>query len=237
MKKALSFIAIALSLILTFTTGAFAASEDLATEAQGRTLLIEKVKVDTIEATPGFDNEGAENLFDNDPATKFCTNTFPAEVSWQLDGSYVVDAVIICTANDNAQYTGRNPATWTLYGSTDGENYAVIHEGSASDLEDVNFTYFLITFENSTAYSHYKLEIPAAEAADVLQISEFILVEADQAAEAPAAEEEAPTVEEEVVEEPAAVAAPATADVLTVSVLSLALAGVVGIVASKKRSK
>ena len=69
MKKALSFIAIALSLILTFTTGAFAASEDLATEAQGRTLLIEKVKVDTIEATPGFDNEGAENLFDYDPST------------------------------------------------------------------------------------------------------------------------------------------------------------------------
>jgi len=239
--KKLSIIALAIFLLVSFTTVAFAASEDLATEAAGRTLLIDKVKLDSIVGTPGFNNEGAENLFDNDPATKFCTNQFPAEVTWELDGAYVVDAVIICTANDNAQYMGRNPDPWKLYGSNDGSNYTLIHEGSASDLEDVNFTYFLININNDTAYSHYKLEIPAAEAADVMQISEFILVQKDGAAEAPAetpAEEPAAEEPAEAPAEQPQVIAPATSDFATVaSFAALALAGVVGTIASKKRSK
>lgn len=246
MKKTISTIAIALAMFTTFATGAFAKSEDLATEAQGKTLLIEKVKTDSIVGTSSFANEGAENLFDNDPATKFCTNTFPAEVTWSLDAAYVVDGVIICTANDNEQYMGRNPENWVLSGSTDGTNYTKIHEGTSADLEDVNFTYFLVNFENNTAYQYYKLEIPSAEAADVLQVSEFILVEkAGAAAEAPAAEE-TPAAEEvveeapvaEVTEAPAVTTAPATSDgVVAASVLSLALASVVGMIASKKRSK
>lgn len=118
---------------------------------------------------------------------------------------------------------------------------SVIHEGSASDLEDVNFTYFLININNDTAYSHYKLEIPAAEAADVMQISEFILVQKDGAAEAPAetpAEEPAAEEPAEAPAEQPQVIAPATSDFATVaSFAALALAGVVGTIASKKRSK
>jgi hypothetical protein len=163
------------ALIFTLALGVFAVSEDLATEAPGRTFLSEKVKPETIVGTGSFANEGCENLFDNDPATKFCTNEFPAEVTWQLDTSYIVDAVVICTANDNAQYTGRNPATWILSGSPDGINYTKLHEGSASDLEDVNFTYYLINFNNNVAYPYYKLEIPGPESGTVMQISEFIL--------------------------------------------------------------
>lgn len=120
MKKSILFLALVLSLVFALTSGALAASTDLATEAQGKTLLIDKVKPDSIVGTGSFANEGAENLFDNNPETKFCTNVFPAEVTWQLDGAYVVDAVVICTANDNAKNVGRNPAIWVLSGSTDG---------------------------------------------------------------------------------------------------------------------
>jgi hypothetical protein len=174
-----SFFSIVLSVILLFTLsiGVAGASDDLATEAPGRTFLIDKVKADSIEGTGAFANEEAVNLFDDDPATKFCTNIFPAVVTWQMDKAYVVDAVVICTANDNASYPGRNPETWTFSGSNDGTNYTVIYEGKASDLDDVDFTYFLFTFNNSTAYSHYKLEIPGPESGTVMQISEFILCE------------------------------------------------------------
>lgn len=236
MKKSILFIALAITLVFTMTAGVFAASEDLATEAQGKTTLIDKVNLDSIVGTGSFANEGAENLFDDDPATKFCTNVFPVEVTWQLDGAYVVDGVVICTANDNAQYTGRNPATWILSGSTDGTNYKKIHEGTASDLEDANFTYYLINISNDKAYQYYKLEIPSAEAAEVMQISEFILTGSaapaavDEPAEEPAEE---PVVADEPVVTPPA---PQTADVLTVSVISMALAGAAAIISKKRRS-
>lgn len=177
MKKRIFSIFFSVILLFTFSVGISAASDDLATEAPGRTYLIDKVVADSIEGTSGFANEGAENLFDDDVATKFCTNVFPAVVTWQMDKEYVVDAVVLATANDNSGYPGRNPATWIFSGSKDGTNYTTIYEGKASDLDDVDFTYYLFTFSNSNAYKYYKLEIPEPESGTVMQISEFVLCE------------------------------------------------------------
>jgi F5/8 type C domain. len=174
-KKAFLTLAFIITLIAALALGVSASSTDLATAAPGRTFLSDKVKTDTIVGTDSFDNEVAENLFDGDTSTKFCTDVFPAEITWQLDTSYIVDAIVFCTANDNESYTGRNPGTWILSGSPDGSNYTVLHQGTASDFADVNFTYFLIEFSNNIAYPYYKLEVPGPETGTVLQISEFVL--------------------------------------------------------------
>lgn len=110
-------------------------------------------------------------------------------------------------------------------------NFTKIHEGTASDLEDVDFTYYLIQFANDTAYQYYKLEVPSAESADVMQISEFILCE-KTAGETPA-ETPVETPAEDTAEQTPP--APATFDGM-LTVLSIAVASAVGAVVYKKRS-
>lgn len=173
-------ISVLLVFILLFTfmlaVGASAESTVLEEAAPGRTYLTANVNQDTLAGTESFANEEYWNLFDGDTATKFCTNVFPAEVTWQMDTSYMVDAVVIATANDNAANTGRNPATYVLSGSPDGTNYTALYSGTAADLQDVDFTYFMIEFDNNVAYPYYKFEVPAPESGTVMQISEIVLL-------------------------------------------------------------
>ena len=174
MKKTSILLVLVLIFMMSLAVGVNAGSEVLEEAAPGRTYLTANVNQDTLNGTESFANEEYWNLFDGDTATKFCTNVFPAEVTWSMDTSYMVDAVVIATANDNASYPGRNPATWILSGSPDGTNYTVLHEGTAADFEDVNYTYFFIEFNNNVAYPHYKLEIPGPESGTVMQISEVV---------------------------------------------------------------
>ncbi|HPT86185.1 MAG TPA: hypothetical protein PK778_09370, partial [Bacillota bacterium] len=102
MKKRIFSIVVCAFLLFALAIGASGASDSLEKEAPGRTYLIDVIKKETISGTAGFANEGPENLFDNDVTTKFCTNTFPAVVTWELTGAHVVDAVVIATANDNS---------------------------------------------------------------------------------------------------------------------------------------
>lgn len=175
MKKISVFLAILYVFTWFLAIGISAESTVLEEAAPGRTILTANVNQDSLVGTESFANEEYWNLFDGDTATKFCTNVFPATVTWSMDTSYVVDAFVIATANDNASYNGRNPATYTLSGSPDQVNYIVLYEGTAADLAEMNFTYFLVEFNNNAAYPHYMLEIPAPESGDVLQISEFVL--------------------------------------------------------------
>ena len=177
MKKRIISSILSALLLFTLSIGITAASDTLEAEAPGRTYLIDKVKADTIVGTDSFNGEGAENLFDDDVATKFCTNVFPAVVTFEFEAAHIVDAVVIATANDNSSYPGRNPATWTLSASGDRTNYTVLYEGKAEDLDDVDFTYYLFTFNNNVAYPYYKLEISGPESGTVMQISELVLCE------------------------------------------------------------
>jgi hypothetical protein len=175
MKKLSVFLVLVLAFTWSLAVGASAASTVLEEAAPGRTFLTANVNQDTVTGTESFAGEEYTNLFDGDTATKFCTNVFPATVTWQMDTSYMVDTVVIATANDNSTNLGRNPATWILSGSPDGTNYTVLHEGTAADLDDVDFTYFSIGFDNNVAYPYYKFEVPAPESGTVLQISEIVL--------------------------------------------------------------
>ncbi|MBE6725702.1 MAG: discoidin domain-containing protein, partial [Ruminococcaceae bacterium] len=82
-----------------------------------------------VEGTNGFNNEGADNLWDGDTATKFCTNEFPVESIVQLDAAYDITGFTMATANDNADYNGRSPNAWTISVSADGENWTELAKG------------------------------------------------------------------------------------------------------------
>ena len=138
------------------------------------------------EGTPGFtSDESFRNLFDLDVNTKWCVNPFEeAYVIWETSEIIKPTGYIIVTANDSATYKGRNPASWTLYGSyaeslpLRGSNtWEVIDriEGS-TELPDTNYTEHYFDIDDSEAYDYYMLIIDRVQSGTVMQISEFALI-------------------------------------------------------------
>lgn len=194
-----------------------------------------------IEATEGFANEGADMLFDGDETTKWCLAGTEAYVIWKTDAVTATGYEIV-TANDNAEYPGRNPGAWTLSGSNDGTTWTAIDVVENDDiLQDANFTPFTFVIDTPAEYNYYKFEVSAVESG-TLQISGLnLLTGSVVASEAPAEEivgeaVEEPVVEdavEEVVEAPVA-EAPQTFDVAVLAAVSAVLS-LAGFAVSKKK--
>ncbi|MBR5313695.1 MAG: hypothetical protein IKU40_12540, partial [Clostridia bacterium] len=105
-----------------------------------------------VSGTEGFGNEGPENLWDGDTATKFCTGTYPTISIVALDGEYALDGIAMATANDNAEYPGRAPFEWAVYGSKDGATWTAFAYGDDYFFEDVNFTYYAAPVTTADTY-------------------------------------------------------------------------------------
>ena len=86
--------------------------------------------IEWIEGDEDFDGYGSYNLTDFNPATKWCVNELPCAAVWKMPSAIAVTGYQLITGDDTAAYPGRNPVTWTLYGSTDGTNWEVIDEKS-----------------------------------------------------------------------------------------------------------
>ena len=67
----------------------------------------------------------------------------------------------LTTANDNEQYKGRNPKSWILYGSKDGNNWETIDVVNDSGMEDKNFKTYNYTVDKVGTYQYYKLDLQA----------------------------------------------------------------------------
>ena len=159
------------------------ASLDEAAAAAGKTAVSAYTFV---EGSNGFGGEGAENLWDGDTATKFCTNEFPVVSVVELDGVYTVNGFTMATANDNADYNGRNPNDWTISVSADGENWTELAKGDDTFFEETNFTYYNGD-ASAEGVSFVKFEA-ASSAANLFQVSELTLY-GEKTAEKGAADE------------------------------------------------
>jgi 3-oxoacyl-[acyl-carrier protein] reductase len=244
MKK---FLAICMMICL-LAVSVFAASDpfdtvDDAVAASGLKPLQANVIQDSIYGSESFANEECYNLFDDDVTTKFCTGTFPLYATWQMDKSYVLNGVIFATANDNSGNPGRNPDEWTISGSNDESTWEVIASGTWEDFEDVDYTYFTVSFENDKAFTWYQLDVPST-VANCFQVSELVPCGAEAAAapaevapveEAPVAEEAPAEVAPAEAAPEAPAAAPATFDVMSVVVIAAA-ASLIAALAMKKRA-
>ena len=167
-----------------------------------------------VSGTTGFGNEGPENLWDGDTATKFCSNEFPTTAIAALDGEYTIDGIIMATANDNAEYNQRSPYEWAIYGSKDGAAWTAIAYGDDYFFEETNFTYYAAAVNTTDAYKYIMFQSEGG-LSGTFQVSEVAVTGTKVEAAAPVVEEpapvveeapaveEAPVVEEEVVETPA----------------------------------
>ncbi len=153
------------------------------------------------EGTAGFNSdEDYDKIVDGNTATKWCLNGGEGNAIYNIfhaSHPIYVTGYKITTANDNAQYTGRNPKAWQLYGSTADSNPGVNDSSweliasvsSDTKLRDVNYTTYTYTLpsETSKAYQSFKWVITARKGGgnDVIQVSEFRPTFSDALVEVP----------------------------------------------------
>ena len=141
------------------------------------------------EGSAGFSAaEDYDKLFDGSTSTKWCLNGGegnPVYAIFHASRPIFVTGYQISTANDNAQYGGRNPKSWTLYGSpvdsnpgVDDPSWEVIATvANDTRLKDVNYmTYtYKLPEETEKAYQSFKWVITARSGGgnNVIQASEF----------------------------------------------------------------
>ena len=208
-----------------------------------------------VTGSNGNNNEGPENLWDNDTATKFCTGEFPTQSLAMFANPITVDGIIMATANDNSSYNNRSPFEWAVYVSGDGENWTAIAYGDDTFFEETDFTYYAAALSAPVEGVKYVYFQSEGALSGCYQMSELVLTgtageaaaatttETEAVAETEAAPEEttapeteaADTSAEETVEAPATTTeAPQTFDI---GVIAAALAAVsaAGYAVSKKR--
>ena len=153
------------------------------------------------DGSAGFSSgENFDKIVDDNTATKWCLNGGDGNAVYSIfhaSHPIFVTGYRITTANDNANYAGRNPKSWTLYGSTadsnpgvDDASWEVIASVSNdTKLKDVNFTTFTYNLpaETAKAYQSFKWVITARSGGGngVIQVSEFRPTYSDALVEIP----------------------------------------------------
>lgn len=136
------------------------------------------------EGTKGWGDE-VEKIFDDNLSTKWNC--------WLQDGqAYAIchtsepiriNGYEITTGNDNATYNGRNPKTWTLFGtnadskpSADDPSWEPLYKVADDNvLQDLNMqTYQYMGQPTRKAYNYYKWVVTATQGS-MLQVGEFNL--------------------------------------------------------------
>ncbi|HHW46652.1 MAG TPA: glycoside hydrolase family 92 protein, partial [Clostridiales bacterium] len=129
----------------------------------------------SISGSPDFvPNESKPLLFDYNTGTKFLTAKRPSAsdpvvVSFMLMEPKAVSQYLIASAND---FDGRDPVAWTFYGSNDGNQWIALDTRSGVDFPQ-RFQKLIFTFQNTTAYKYYKLEVTENAGEPMTQFSEF----------------------------------------------------------------
>jgi uncharacterized protein DUF1735/F5/8 type C domain-containing protein len=119
-------------------------------------------------------NEGSKKLVDGDYNTKFLTGGFPQDFWVQLafPSATIVGAYTITSGNDAPE---RDMKNWELVGSNDGTNWTVLDTRSDEVFPDRNFTK-RYEFNNTTAYTQYRINVIANNGSDLIQVSEWRLI-------------------------------------------------------------
>ena len=111
------------------------------------------------------EREGAKELLDGDPSTKFCLqHTHTVHVTFRTTQPVSVQGFSVTTGGDTDVFPERNPQTFALYGSQDGSSWELIslvgygHDllGAESEMEYAfpsqntkEFRYFRFGFNNN----------------------------------------------------------------------------------------
>ena len=191
MKKHLAAKIVALLLMFALVPAlpagaAVGGVEELAVAASGKNPIMNP---EYIDGGAGFnDKEGSRSLLVYDEELdegdkefpKYCSDKFPYWAEWKYDKGYVVNRVILRTANDSEQYPRRPGDGWTLSGSNDGSSWDVIYTGKSDDVEDENYLYYWVDLNNTKEFQYYRFNADScAEDQDqqIIQLSAIVLCE------------------------------------------------------------
>ena len=131
----------------------------------------------------GFNNEGCECLLDGKTDTKWCVGsaTFPMTLNFRTSTYVKPDGVILITANDTEIHPERNPVSWKLEASYDGENWTTLidlsndHTLGATDFKPYAFS----LNSSDKEYFCFRFTVDAIAEGDIFQLSELQLVGTD----------------------------------------------------------
>jgi len=113
--------------------------------------------------------EDYENLIDRNTQTKYLTFHAEAWIQFQVPNPYIVNSYSITSANDHPE---RDPMSWALYGSNDGNNWTAIDSQSNQTFSQ-RFQTLSFSFSNTKGYSYYRLGMVNHQQSDILQLSEW----------------------------------------------------------------
>nr|WP_218566076.1 ThuA domain-containing protein [Vallicoccus soli] len=116
-------------------------------------------------------NEDAENLVDGDPGTKWLAFEPTATLTVRLAEAVAVKRYTLTSAND---FDGRDPRSWTLQGSQDGQAWEDVDARSGEDFPE-RFQPRDFDVEGETAYGWYRLVITENAGDDLTQLAELSL--------------------------------------------------------------
>lgn len=206
------------------------------TAIQALTNLTDKVNQDSVDTNVGTYNDTTEtekSVFDGDLTNKMGSGDNKVTITWSTTEAVTVTDYVVISGNDVANNPGRNPLLWTLYGSNDGENWAVLDTVGYAGLEAAVSTAYGFEVDNPGAYTQYKLELVSDSG---FELGELTLYN-DPAYKAPETNEQPDTTEQpETNEQPTTNESPKTGDaVLAVSALALIAAAATVAVARRRK--
>jgi glucose/arabinose dehydrogenase/PKD repeat protein/type 1 glutamine amidotransferase len=123
-------------------------------------------------------NETKEKLTDGDENTKWLTFTPTAWVALRMAQPAAVTHYSLTSAND---FPGRDPKSWTLQGSMDGQSWTNLDTRTGETFAD-RFQTREFQFANTTAYQHYRLNITANAGEPLVQLAGLQLFRGDATA-------------------------------------------------------
>ncbi|MDF3298438.1 GH92 family glycosyl hydrolase [Streptomyces tropicalis] len=126
--------------------------------------------------------EVKENLVDGEAGTKWLTFAPTGWVEFDLDRPANITRYALTSANDHAE---RDPADWTLEGSTDGKDWKTLDTRTGQDFpERLHTTPY--DLDRPAEYQHFRLDITKNNGGDILQLADVQLSTGDSGG--PAAE-------------------------------------------------
>ena len=189
MKKIISFIlavvmvASVVAMLPVFTVSAADAPEHIDSNSLEVMEIIGTKKQLVVDVTNNpptatVNSAKAVNLFDG-RASNFSMTKYEGNVSGSTTVAFqtvepgTAAYYAVYTGNDSASYTGRNPDSWTLYGSVNGVDYYEIDKVTNTGLENKNGYAYVYEIDTPKEYQYYKFELNKN---GYLQLNELILL-------------------------------------------------------------
>lgn len=120
-------------------------------------------------------SEGSPKLVDNDESTKFLTQNYTSGMWFKLTfSSPIVLGAYTFTSGNDAE--SRDPKTWRLEGSNDDSNWTTLDTRTDETFSSRTLTR-RFEFDNSEAFTRYRVVVVANNGATIFQMSEWRVIE------------------------------------------------------------